>query len=213
MARPEAADNGGMQKITNFVMDWETRYRTNDTPWDKGTAHPMTRELAALDLPDGPILVPGCGSGWDLLDLAAVHPCRRIIGLDIAPSAVALARERTRHLPGVEIHRGDFLRDDLPAAFGLAALIWEHTCFCAISPDQRPAYAAAAARALAPGSFLAGIFFMEMDDAGKGPPWNCPEPEWRGHFGEHFHVERAGPVIITYAGREGEEWGAVLRRR
>lgn len=203
----------GSKKTANFVMDWETRYQNNDTPWDKGTAHPMVAELASLTLPVGPIVVPGCGSGSDLLELAAIHPGRKILGLDIAPSAVAAARARTQHVAEIEIHAGDFLQDDLAARFGPAALLWEHTCFCAIPPEARPAYASAAARVLGPEGWLAGVFFIELADGGAGPPWNCPEPEWRAHFHSDFEIQTAAPVTRTYPGREGAEWGVVLRRK
>lgn len=194
-------------------MDWETRYQNRDTPWDKGKPHPMTGVLAGQALPDGSILAPGCGAGWDLTALAAAHPERRIIGLDIAPSAVAATRRNNRHLPLVEAHHGDFLSGDLPAAFGPIAMIWEHTCFCAIHPDQRPAYVAAAAGALSSGGFLCGLFFIELDDGGSGPPWNCPWPEWKAFFEKDFEILRAEPVHATFDGRHGEEWGVVLRRK
>ena len=194
-------------------MDWETRYQNRDTPWDKGKPHPMTAELAGQTLPVGSILAPGCGAGWDLSALATVHPDRRVIGLDIAPSAVEAARRNNRQHPLVEAHHGDFLRDELRATFGPIAMIWEHTCFCAIHPGQRPAYLAAAARALPPGGFLCGLFFIELDDEGSGPPWNCPLPEWRALFENHFEILHAQPVASTFEGRHGEEWGAVLRRK
>jgi SAM-dependent methyltransferase len=194
-------------------MDWESRYQNRETPWDKGKSHPMAKELSDQTLPEGGILAPGCGAGWDLSALSATHPTRRIIGLDIAPSAIEAARSNNHHLPNVEAHPGDFLMDDLRARFGLIAMIWEHTCFCAIHPTQRPAYVAAAARALAPGGFLCGLFFIELDDGGSGPPWNCPLPEWRAHFEKDFEILRAEPVHSTFDGRHGEEWGAVLRRK
>ncbi|MFM7182785.1 MAG: methyltransferase domain-containing protein [Verrucomicrobiales bacterium] len=194
-------------------MDWESRYQNQDTPWDKGRSHPVTGELANQTLPEGAILAPGCGAGWDLAALAETHSTRRIIGLDIAPSAVEAARKNNLHFPRVEAHLGDFLSGGIDPTFGPIALIWEHTCFCAIHPTQREAYAAAAARALPSGGFLCGVFFIELDDGGSGPPWNCPQPEWRAIFAADFEVVRAGAVHTTFPGRDGEEWGAVLRRR
>jgi SAM-dependent methyltransferase len=213
MARVEPADNPGFTKTTENFMDWESRYQNQDTPWDKGKSHPMTGDLVGQALPEGCILAPGCGAGWDLHALAAAHPGRRIIGLDIAPTAVEAARRNNRHHTNVEARLGDFLSADAARDFGPIAMVWEHTCFCAIHPDQREAYAAAAARALPSGGFLCGLFFIEMDDGGSGPPWNCPLPEWRAHFQSHFEILRAEPVHSTFPGRHGEEWGAVLRRK
>lgn len=194
-------------------MDWETRYQNRDTPWDKGKPHPLARELTARMLPKGNILAPGCGAGWDLAALAASHPDRRIIGLDIAPSAVEAARRNNRHLPKVEAHLGNFLSIDIGVDPGDLAMIWEHTCFCAIDPSQRRAYADSAARLLPRGGLLCGAFFIELDDEGAGPPWNCPMPEWQSIFESDFEILYAAPAHTTFPGRLGEEWGAVLRRR
>ena len=194
-------------------MDWETRYQNRDTPWDKGMPHPLAVELIDHALPGGAILAPGCGAGWDLAALAEIHPTRRIIGLDIAPRAVEAARKNNRHLPLVEVHHRDFLSGTAATEFGPVAMIWEHTCFCAIDPGQRKAYAETAAHILPTGGLLCGLFFIELDDGGSGPPWNCPLLEWLALFEPAFEILRAGPAHTTFPGRHGEEWGAVLRRK
>ena len=57
--------------MAQAVMDWNRRYEENDTPWDKGEAHPVLRDMLARDALSGRVLVPGCGAGHDVRELAA----------------------------------------------------------------------------------------------------------------------------------------------
>jgi hypothetical protein len=53
-------------------MDWEQRYETGDTPWEKGApAPPLLEWLESRGSIRGDILVPGCGSGHDVRAIAA----------------------------------------------------------------------------------------------------------------------------------------------
>jgi SAM-dependent methyltransferase len=59
------------------------------------------------DLPDGPILVPCCGTFPELDMLVERFPDRRIVGIDLSPGMIERARERAAGLPGVEAVVGD----------------------------------------------------------------------------------------------------------
>ena len=104
----------------------------------------------------GPVLVPGCGSGHDVRAIAETGV--PAIGLDIAETAVAKARAIPCDGPASYEH-GDFLDPAWRAGRSFPA-IWEHTCFCAIFPQQRGAYAEAAAALLPEGGILAGVFYL-----------------------------------------------------
>jgi SAM-dependent methyltransferase len=188
-------------------MDWNERYRAGDAPWDKGRAHPLLS--AERLLPEdhaGRILLPGCGRGWDVDEWARQCPRAEIIGVDLSAIALGDAAARFAGRPGIRFITGDFLDPAaMAAAVGPVDVIWEHTCFCAIPPGRRPDYAATAGRLLRPGGLLAGVFFLDLDDGGSGPPWNCPEEELRRWFGADFEVEAPRPIKTTYEGREGEE--------
>ena len=82
------------------VMDWNRRYEENDTPWDKGEAHPVLRDMLAHDALSGRVLVPGCGSGHDVRELAR-HGLE-VVGLDVAP--LALERAPLLSVPYEESH-------------------------------------------------------------------------------------------------------------
>lgn len=68
--------------------------------------------LAAMDalksVSGETILDIGCGAGQTLLQLAdRVGPAGRVIGVDIAAPLLAVARQRTRHLPQVQLVEAD----------------------------------------------------------------------------------------------------------
>jgi len=194
-------------------MDWDQRYETGDTPWDKGRAHPSLAEVIGIQEDfAGAILVPGCGRGWDVRDLALRFPAAVVTGVDLSVMAIGSAAEVCKDLPNVRLKLADFLNPESLSG-PPADLIWEHTCFCALSPDRRAEYVASCARMLAPGGRLVGLFFLNMDDAGSGPPWNTPEDELQRLFERQFEVETPQPVAATFKGREGEERLVRMTRR
>jgi SAM-dependent methyltransferase len=84
---------------------------------------------AVPELPDGPVVVPCCGTFPELDLLAPRFPDRRIIGIDLSAEMVRLARRRAGERPLVEVVQGDASRLDpawSPAAvvsvFGLQQL-------------------------------------------------------------------------------------------
>jgi hypothetical protein len=71
-----------------------------------------------------------------------------VTGLDLAPSAVHRAEQRTAE-DGLEakFRLGDFLRDRTGETFDW---VFEHTLFCAIHPSERELYVEAALLLAAP---------------------------------------------------------------
>jgi SAM-dependent methyltransferase len=201
-----------------MTTDWEARYRTADTPWDKGASHPaLVRWLA--DHPGhmtGDVLVPGCGLGHDVRAIAAAEPTAHVVGLDVAPAAIAAAL-RLPCPTGATFRTGDlFARAaDLQGRFAWA---WEHTCFCAIDLDRRDDYVAAIGRALAPGGHLLGVFYLDPyrgdHRPGGGPPHGCTLEELRGRFERDgcFRIVAEEVPRTTYAGREGCERLVLMER-
>ena len=128
---------------------WEHRYQTQDMSWDKGEPSPGLVDFLAEhpDLKRGTVCVPGCGTGHDVR--AFVKAGFEGFGFDIAPSAIALAEEKTR-LAGMyaRFTLADFLHDELPQQFDW---LFEHTLFCAIPPAERDNYVRAVQRWLKPG--------------------------------------------------------------
>src|SRR5256885_8185829 len=137
--------------------DWEARYIANDMPWEKGEASPGLVDFLAAhrELARGTVAVPGCGTGNDVRAWAAAGFSAS--GVDLAPTAIRLAREKTE-AAGLKaaFEQRDFLAQDPRAPFDW---LFEHTLFCAIDPKRRDDYVQAAIRWLkARGQFLAGFY-------------------------------------------------------
>ncbi len=180
--------------------DWEALYMSGDTHWEKG--EPSTGLVDFLagenELIRGNVLVPGCGTGHDVRAWARAG-CS-VTGLDLAPSAVRLAQERTASAGlQAEIRLGDFLQLEPMARFDW---IFEHTLFCAINPARRDEYVQALLRWLKPdGQFLAIHYMLR---AGDGPPFGCTQQELMERFLPHFDLKR-GWVPRSYPNRTGLE--------
>lgn len=197
-------------------MDWESKWRAADTPWDHGGAAPPLLEALQV-LPrdvwgDADVLVPGCGSGHDVRALAAAG--LSAVGLDLAPSAVA----RATAYPQVGNERylqGDLFDSDWRAAVNCSA-VWEHTCFCAIDPAWRARYVATVAALLAPGRCLVGVFYLHpeaRDDGLAGPPFGVGEEELVATLAPAFAWESGWIPGRAYPSRVGREWLALFRRQ
>jgi hypothetical protein len=128
--------------------------------------------------------------------------------LDISPSALEQARRFA--LAGVETYE---LADlfDLPAdCIGRFDWIFEHTCFCAIDPRQRPEYVRVVTGALRPAGSLLAIFFLnprgpsEAPEEG-GPPFGVSRDELAQLFTAHFELVEELRPSAAYPGREGRE--------
>jgi hypothetical protein len=203
------------------MVDWEERYQTGDMPWDKGAPAPPLLEWLEHTPLTGEILVPGCGFGHDVRALAmqplaspdATAP--RVLGLDIAPSAIHVARAFP--LAGGESYElGDLFA--LPRELrGRFDWVFEHTCFCAIDPSLRADYAEAAAGALKPEGCLLAVFYLNPNDPDEedfgGPPYGVTEAELDELFHPFFTLSEQFRPTRAYPGREGRELLRLLKKR
>ena len=154
-------------------MTWQAAWEEGRTPWDAGTSAPILRSLVeASALPEGRALVPGAGSGYDVLTLASTR--RSVVGLDLSP----VAKTRFESLASAHPHR-DHVEYVVVDAFSYAPpapfdLVWDYTFLCALPPELRPNWAAMMDRVLHPtkGELVALIFPVVPDaDPEQGPPY------------------------------------------
>lgn len=189
------------------MTDWEERYREGDTPWNRGAASPGLVDFLKSEPVRGEVLVPGCGLGFDVRALAATAD--RVVGLDLAPSAVKQAR-RIGAVGGEEYVQGDLF--ELPAKLrGAFDWVFEHTCFCAIDLDRRSDYVAGVTLALKPGGKLLGVFYLDPG-VEEGPPFGTTRAELDALFGNAFKTVREWVPEHAYEGREGRELMRVMAR-
>ena len=181
--------------------NWENRYQTGDMPWEKGEPSPGLVDFltAHPTLPRGSVCVPGCGTGHDARVWARAG--FDVTGLDLAPSAIRLSRERTAAAGlRAEFIQGDFLRNPPPRRFDW---VFEHTLFCAIDPSERDAYVAALPRWLKPGGDYLAVNYIIPDR--DGPPFGSTREELLRRFSPGFDlIEELVPR--SYANRTGLEF-------
>lgn len=143
---------------------WNIRYETGKTGWDLGCVPTRLERYLAEHPAGGRVLIPGCGSGWELE--AFVRAGYDAIALDFAPAAVALAQARVGPVLAGRVVLGDFFQHGLGGPFDL---VYERTFFCALPPDRRPDYVRRVRQLLKPGGILLGFFYLGTEPG--GPPY------------------------------------------
>ncbi len=167
---------------------WQARFDSGTTPWDRGASNPrLGRWIESGRLEPCRILVPGCGSGYEVAALAAAG--FEVTGVDYAPSAVRRARARISALAlpqgaSAQVVQADALRWSAEAPFDA---VYEQTFLCALYPDSWVPYAAQLNRWLRPGGRLFALF-MQAPRPGsaegriQGPPYHCDINAMRALF-------------------------------
>ena len=189
--------------------DWQKHYDENDLAWDLGgVAEPFVRLLEERSLPEGRLIIPGCGQGHEVLFFA--ERGWRVTGVDFASGAVGLLRQALvdRKLEASILHQDFFQLDD--SHNGQYDVLLEQTFFCAISPDQRASYVDTVSRILKSGATLAGVFYETGEEG--GPPFNTTEADIRQYFSHGFDIQRLERCIFSHERRQGKEWLAVMRK-
>lgn len=195
---------------------WQQRFEQRQTGWDRGAAGPQLLEwLDTGALKPCRIVVPGCGSGWDVAELA-----RRgfdVTALDYADAAVQRTRDLL-HRQGVvaEVLQADVLLFDPDRSFDA---VYEQTCLCALHPDHWFGYARNLQRWISPGGKLWGLFMQMLRPAAtaqgriEGPPYHCDINAVRALFTEHDWHWPKPPYAQVPHPRLSHELALVLTRR
>ncbi|KAH0449184.1 hypothetical protein IEQ34_022984 [Dendrobium chrysotoxum] len=149
---------------------WEKCWEEGVTPWDLGQTTPIITDLIQTgEFPEGRILVPGCGTGYDVVAMAS--PVRFVVGLDISITALNKAKEWSSSLPNARYFT--FLAEDFftwtPSE--LFDAIFDYTFFCAIHPSMRSAWATKVSELLKPDGELITLMYL-VEDQQAGPPYN-----------------------------------------
>lgn len=154
---------------------WEQRFAEGNIPWDRGASNPQLRAwIAAGALKPCRILVPGCGSGHEVAELALAG--FEVTGLDYADEAIARTHQRLKDAQvDATLVQADALAWTPDRPFDA---IYEQTCLCALYPDDWVRYAGQLHRWLAPGGKLFALFLQLLrPDAAQGfvqgPPYHC----------------------------------------
>ncbi len=179
---------------------WETRYRDGVTPWDRGAAPADFLAWVATLPPATQVLVPGCGSAYEVAALAAAG--HQVLAIDYSPAAVARAKAQLG--PHADcVCEADFFQ--LAGERGWPH-VYERAFLCALPPRLWPAYARRMGELVAAGGTLCGYFFV-ASETGRGPPFPIDDGHlldlldpWFERFADHAATDSL-PVF-----RDAERW-------
>jgi len=197
-------------------FDWRARYEEDVTPWDLGGAHPgLVTWLAGpgADLARERVIVPGSGKGHDPVYFAEAGSA--VDAVDIVDLCAAHCAERLA-AHGGSFHVANFLGFDAARVAALGGpwdLLYEHTIFCAIDPEQRVAFGAAAAACVRPGGHLLSFLFPGDKPLEEGgPPFRATPADLAAALGAAFELVDDAEVLEIPAGRRWLERRLLFRR-
>jgi SAM-dependent methyltransferase len=185
---------------------WDTRYRGGATPWDAGRVPPRLEQWLATQPAGRRVLVPGCGSGYEVKRFAEHGD--DVVGIDFSDAALDAAR-RTLGAHAHRVRKADFF------AFSEEPfeLVYERTFMCALPPRERQRWAQRVAGLVRAGGLLAGFFFVADKD--RGPPFGISgrdlyallEPAFALIEDQAVPAEQSVPVLAGH-----ERWQVWKRR-
>lgn len=181
------------------AKNWDEAYDGQDTPWDlSGPTPEFVRLLkegffgSAAEIQARPItvLVPGCGRGYDAIELAKAG--LKVVALDFSSAALKQARRLARAekvLDKIEWLTEDFfLWAAKPLNQKRFDFVLEYTFYCAIPVNRRADYAKAMAAIIKPGGALLGLYFP-LEPRPDGPPFTVTTAEVDSLLLEAFAME------------------------
>jgi SAM-dependent methyltransferase len=185
---------------------FDARYTAGRMPWDYGGVPTALQRFLATHPGPGRVLIPGCGSGYEIEGFALAG--WEVIGIDFSTAAVA----RARRLLGPwadKVYEGDFFR--YPFGERCFDLIYERTFLCALSPNAWPAYAQRMAALMAPSGCLCGFFFLGPED--EPPPYPIPQNHLDELLGRWFEKIEDNAVEHSLPLHAGKERWQIWRRK
>ena len=208
-----------------MATDWEGMWARG---LGRGQAFDANRPEPALvalmerhPLPTGRALVPGCGRGYSVVQLASAE--RTVLGLDIAPTGVAAARDFIAEAVGgsqleaqVDVQQADFFSPDLVSTLGQFDVVYDCTFLCAIQPDLRKAWAEQMSKLLSSEGELITLIFPNGPLGSTGPPFTINEELVRSllapHGFESIEVTEVPADQLARGQRGGSEVIAIWKR-
>lgn len=192
---------------------WDDSYRGGEpAPWDVGRPQPAVVRLAGEGAFTGPVLDAGCGTGENALRIASTGA--RVLGVDIAGTALSMAREKARE-------RGIDAEFALADAFRLARLgrtfetVLDCGLFHTFDDGERREYVESLASVTASGGRLHLLCFSDAEPGDWGPR-RVTREELRASFdrAHGWEVLAIAPDrLVTSFDAEGvAAWLADIRR-
>src|SRR6266498_1444663 len=179
------AENGAALDLMEKGVDstqpdfWTSRYAAGRTPWDFGGVPAALRSFLAGSSAPGKVLIPGCGSGYEV---QAFHEAGYdVTAIDFSPAALDQAK-RVLGVLAARVIFGDFFTYNFGQ--GRFDLIYERTFLCSMPPSRWPDYANRVSDLLLPGGRLVGIFLYGQQP--EPPPYPLTHKQAEQLFQRRF---------------------------
>ncbi len=185
---------------------WDKRFREKFMPWDAGQVPASLDQFVARHAARGRVLIPGCGSGYEVRFLAQAG--FDVTAIDFSEAAIEAARSELGGLAHL-VRLADFFSfegDERPFD-----AIYERAFLCALPRRLWGDWARRTASLVRPGGLLFGLFFF--DNNAKGPPFGIGADELDALLLPNFERIEDEPVsdsIPAFADRE--RWQLWRRR-
>ena len=185
---------------------WTVRYAAGKTPWDFGGVPSALKSFLERTPGPGRILIPGCGTGYEV---RAFHAAGYdVSAIDFSPAAVAQAKRVLGEL-AERVVLGDFFTYN----FGERRfhLVYERTFLCSMTPSRWSEYVNRVAELLSPGGRLIGVFLYGQGSS-SGPPFPLTEPEAEQLFKKRLQLLRSEVMTDSLSlFRDMERWQEWLK--
>jgi SAM-dependent methyltransferase len=176
-------------------------------PWDIGRPQPAIVRLAETGQISGSVLDLGCGTGENILFLAARGFFA--VGIDGAPTAIKKARAKaTARGLSVRFEIADALDLSLPETFDTAI---DSGLFHVFSDEERSRFRESLARVVRPGGTYYLMCFSEREPGDWGPR-RVTQAEIRSIFRDGWRVNAIEPSAFAINGGEAQAWLASIAR-
>ncbi len=183
---------------------WELRYGAHFAPWDAGKVPSQLLGFVRASVPRR-VLVPGCGSAWDVRCFAE-HGWD-VTGIDFSRAAVDEARKVLGVHAG-HVREADFFAPMAEAPF---AMVYERAFLCALPRRLWSEWARREAQLTEPAGLLAGFFYFDVGE--RGPPFPLRSQGELDHLlGSAFERIADQPVPDSIDIFRGKERWQVWRR-
>jgi len=158
---------------------WEDRYQQQKTGWDRGKpSEALSYWLNTGLLSPCRILVPGCGNGYEVIQLA--ENGFDVTAIDIAATPIEnLQSELNNAALKAQLVQANFLEWLPESPFDI---IYEQTSLCALPLDLWSQYEDKLYQWLNPSGVLLAQF-MQTGEEG-GPPYHCDMGDMRSLFSD-----------------------------
>ncbi|MFV8322837.1 methyltransferase domain-containing protein [Flavobacterium sp. LB3P21] len=184
---------------------WESQYEAKTTGWDLGKVSPPIQiYVDTVADKNCSILIPGCGNSYEA-EYLVKQGYTNITVVDIAPTPVAVLKEKFKNNPNIQIILGDFFEHR-----GKYDLIIEQTFFCALPPFMRQKYMWKMHQLLADDAILAGLLFNRTFES--GPPFGGSKEEYEMLFKDAFDFLKMDVSKNSIAPRANSELFIELKK-